>query len=292
MPSVLRPQPALPQLRIPRLAEFGMPALDAPDLSDARVFLLFLMPTLAEAAGVSIKSAPDDVGGWLGSLAPVQIGLLEKLNRADAKHLAKQSVLVMPDVFEDAEDTAVEATVAPPVDELDYSPMARRWPAAGDLAKAIYVDLTIQAFAAYEHGVLVHWGPISSGGAASPTPTGTYHLNWRARTHASTVNNEWRLPWYFNLDNRAGIAFHQYDLPGAAASHGCIRLLERDARWLYTWGETWALSTDGRDVTAPGTPVIIQGAYGHRETPPWRQQKNWLKPVEPPALPQALRSAA
>jgi len=37
--------------------------------------------------------------------------------------------------------------------------------------------------------------------------------------------------------NKRGHSFHQYELPGHPASHGCIRLLERDATWIYDWGK-------------------------------------------------------
>jgi hypothetical protein len=63
------------------------------------------------------------------------------------------------------------------------------------------------AFAAYESGELVRWGPISSGASETTTPAGLYHLNWRATGPMSTVNPHWFLPWYFNDDNEGGRAF-------------------------------------------------------------------------------------
>jgi hypothetical protein len=78
------------------------------------------------------------------------------------------------------------------------------------------------------------------------------------------------MPLYFNFDNDRGLAFHQFALPGRPASHACVRLLERDARWLYDWGRGWTLDAREQNVVAPGTPVVISGAYDFTRRPPWR----------------------
>jgi hypothetical protein len=76
--------------------------------------------------------------------------------------------------------------------------------------------------------------------------------------------------WYFNIDNASGRAFHAYSLPGYPDSHACIRLLERDARWLYQWGESWELGSQPGEIRNHGTPVLILGAYRFDEPPPWQ----------------------
>jgi hypothetical protein len=123
---------------------------------------------------------------------------------------------------------------------------------------------------AFEAGRQVRWGAVSSGSSRSPTPPGLYHVNWKARKHASTIDSTWIMRWCLNLDNASGIALHQYALPGYPASHRCIRLLEEDARWLYDWVTAWALSPDGM-VVEHGTPVIVFGAYDDNAPPPWRR---------------------
>lgn len=95
-----------------------------------------------------------------------------------------------------------------------------------------------------------------------------FSLNWRARTRSSTLSREWRLNWYFNFHNTRGLAFHEFELPGVPASHACVRLLARDAEWVYTWGQAWALDDKGR-LKAPGTPVVIIGAYAFGSPGPW-----------------------
>ena len=109
-------------------------------------------------------------------------------------------------------------------DPLAYSPFPGEWPAAAAYPKAILVDQPFQAFAAYENGRLVRWGPVSTGRKDTPTPDGTFHLTWRARSRRSTDNEDWLLEWYFNFVNERGVSFHLFDLPGirrATRACGC-----------------------------------------------------------------------
>ena len=183
-----------------------------------------------------------------------QWAIIEKLNRADASHLVGLEQLVVPTVW---------------LDELAYSPFPSTYAPAAHLPKLLVVDLFAQAFAGYERGSLVQWGPVSTGRDRGATPSGLFFLTWRSRGRHSTVNPEWFMEWYFNFDNRNGLSLHAYDLPGRPASHGCIRLLERDARWLYAWGEGWTLHENG-DAAERGTPLLILGAYPFGSPPPWR----------------------
>src|SRR5215813_2914953 len=184
-----------------------------------------------------------------------KMAALLKLNRLDAQHLRAGVTLVIPEQ----------------VDELiNFSPFPSRVETVRDIPKLILVSLRVQAFGAYEFGNLVRWGPTSSGKKASPTPAGLYHTNWKSKATRSSVNEEWLLPWYFNLDNQSGISFHQYDLPGYPASHGCLRLLADDAAWIYGWADQWTLSTDRRRVEAYGTPVIVFGKYDYGKQAPWK----------------------
>jgi hypothetical protein len=201
---------------------------------------------------------------------PSQLAVLEKLNRADAAHLPRLDYLVVPSVWYD--------------DELRYSPFPLSYPAASSLRKLLVVDQPAQAFAAYEEGRLVRWGPISSGRRTYPTPSGSFHLNWRSRGRHSTVNPEWYMEWYFNFDNARGLALHAYALPGYPASHACIRLLARDAIWIYEWGEGWALGQRGQAVER-GTPLLIVGQYAFDAPPSWRSLEHLARGIELPEAP-------
>jgi lipoprotein-anchoring transpeptidase ErfK/SrfK len=185
-----------------------------------------------------------------------EMAVVLKLNRIDANHLRTGVTLVIPEK----------------IDELiTYSPFPHEVETAREIPKLLLVSQRVQAFSAYEFGRLVRWGPTSTGKKETPTPAGLYHTNWKAKATRSTVNEEWLLPWYFNIDNKSGISFHQYEMPGTPASHGCIRLLIDDAAWIYGWADQWTLSADGRRVEGKGTPVLVFGEYDYGKQPPWKQ---------------------
>jgi len=215
-------------------------------------------------------TSPSAIGRHLESqFNERQIALLEKLNRSDRGHLGSLARLVVPQDWS--------------LDELDYSPL----PTSLDLKftpnKLLIVHLPSQVFGGYERGRLVHWGPISSGAIHTPTPPGRYHLNWRSAGRCSTINPEWYMPWYFNFDNALGLAFHEYTLPGKPDSHGCIRLLQRDAKWFYEWGEAAAdCVPDG--ATGKGTTVLILGSYKYNAQPPWHSDDWWKTRLSLPDL--------
>ena len=185
-----------------------------------------------------------------------RLALLEKLNRCDRDVLRGMETAIIPLDWDR--------------DETDYSPLPTTIGWAKQTDRLILVHAPMQAFAAYEKGELIHWGPISSGGRNSPTPAGAYFLNWKSKGRNSTVNSSWFLRWYYNFENDTGRSFHEYALPGLPASHGCVRLLGRDARWMYDWGNSWKLNDSGRDVEAYGTPVVIIGEYDFDNPAPWR----------------------
>ena len=223
-----------------------------------------------ERPGYWLEIRSNDAYHFGERFTGAQIALLEKLNRSDAASLEGLPQVVLPDSWD--------------TDELGHSPLPPTYASAASARKVLIVHLPGQVFGAYEQGKLVRWGPISSGRAGSPTPVGSFNLTWRSTGRPSTVDPSWFLRWYFNFGNQEGLAFHEYALPGTPASHGCIRLLQRDAMWLYEWGEGWTLSPDRR-IEARGTPVAILGPYDFSAPPPW-QSLAWLAAgIELPELP-------
>ena len=200
-----------------------------------------------------------------------QLGILEKLNRADLAHLPQLPALVVPERWD--------------WEELDYSPLPRRYDWARAHRKALVVYLPGQVFGAYQSGRLLRWGPISSGTAENHTFGGLFFLNWKSPGRHSTIDPEWYMRWYYNFDNHEGRAFHAYALPGYPASHSCIRLLTRDARWLQEWGDPWELDPRGWEVLVPGTPVLIVGHYAFDQPPPWRSLEWLAEGISLPNLP-------
>ena len=199
-----------------------------------------------------------------------QLATLEKLNRADRDHLPRLRQIVVPEQWL--------------TDENAYSPMPMIYASSGPLQKALVVALDIQAFAGYEHGRLVRWGPVSTGARGRTTDAGRLALNWKSPGRNSTVNPAWFMKWYFNIRNAEGVALHAYALPGRPASHGCIRLLERDAVWLFNWGDEWSLDRNG-DLDRSGTPVLIIGRYDFDRPAPWLDVTAIRTPIALPDFP-------
>lgn len=182
--------------------------------------------------------------------------LILTLNRLDSHNLRRGDSLVIPDTIAQL---------------ISYSPYPFVIEKLKLIPKIIFVSRKIQAFACYENGVIIRWGPTSTGRKSKPTPEGLFHTNWKSRKTTSTINEEWVLPFYFNIVNNEGVAFHHFSMPGYPASHACIRLLENDAQWLYSWAEQWILTKDGEQIRAYGTPVIIFDNYKYGTPPPWKR---------------------
>ena len=214
-------------------------------------------------ARITYRLEPVTAATFKKQYTPAQIGILEKLNRRDLEHLLRLKEMIVPGEW--------------PEDELAFGILPETWPWAEQRPKAIIVSQPAQVFGAYEFGKLVRWGPVSSGRKETPTPAGSFNLTWKSKSRTSTDNDAWLLKWYFNFVNSRGVSFHEFELPGYAASHACVRLLERDAIWLYGWGEQWKLSKDGREVLQTGSPVVILGDYGHDKPGPWTSLEWWQK---------------
>jgi len=223
------------------------------------LFAVILLGATQSRAQVQYRLAGpiDDAEQIACAFNDQQLALLEKLNRCDRDQLVKLPGIVVPSKWDRH--------------EAEYSPLPNSISWAEQLPKTIIVHKPLQAFGAYESGELVHWGPVSTGAEKSRTPNGAFFLNWRSTGHRSTVNQDWFLRWYFNFHNDRGHSFHQYQLPGVPASHGCVRLLSRDAQWIYEWGEEWELDERGWNIETQGSPVVLVGEYDFQNSPPWRE---------------------
>lgn len=226
---------------------------------------MILSCALAAAALASVAYRLESAKP-LSRFSPSQRALLAKLNHADEANLAGLSKILVPDRWDS--------------DELQYSPMPRQIDRLAAVGKALVVDLGTQTFGAYAYGELVRWGPVSSGDERHETPAGTYHLNWHALVRHSSENPEWIMRWYFNFSNERGLALHEYTLPGRPASHGCVRLLEQDAKWLYDWGDSWTLDPETNDLMQNGTLLFVVGRYNFATRQPWLNPKWWKKGVD------------
>lgn len=178
------------------------------------------------------------------------------LNRLDSKNKWRADTLAIPDKIDES--------------LMDYSPFPSNLDLLKDVHKIVFFSYPIQAYALYEKGILVKWGPTSMGKKAAQTKRGLMFANWKKELAISTVSSEWKLPYNFNIHNTLGIGWHEYSLPGYPASHSCLRLLRDDAKYLYKWADQWVLNKGGATVKANGTPVIVFGDYQWGGKKPWK----------------------
>jgi len=184
------------------------------------------------------------------------------LNRLDSKNKWNADTLVVP--------AKVDTTL------MEYSPFPMQLDVLSPVKKFVVFSYPIQAYGVYSNGSLVKWGPTSMGKKSAKTKTGLTFANWKKQLAISTVSSEWKLPYNFNIFNLDGIGWHQYDLPGYPASHSCLRLLMNDAKWLYSYADTWVLNPGGATTKAKGTAVLVYGDY------PWGKRKPWRKLLNDP----------
>ena len=177
------------------------------------------------------------------------------LNRLDSKNKGRADTLVIP--------AKIDTTL------MSYTPFPTQLEILKDVRKFVVFSYPLQAYGVYANGVLLKWGPTSMGKKSAQTKRGLMFTNWKKKLAISTVDSEWKLPYNFNIENHLGIGWHQYDLPGFPASHSCLRLLMKDAQWMYAFGEQWVLTEGGAKVRAKGIPVIVFGDYGWGKSKPW-----------------------
>jgi hypothetical protein len=181
------------------------------------------------------------------------------VNRTDKENFAKIDSVIIP--------TDMSGDIA------FYLPFPLEVPYLEKIDKILFFSYPNQTFAAYENGILTYTGPTNMGKAQHKTPTGLFFCNWKAEETTSTFDDEWKLLWNFNIANKEGVGFHQYSLPGYPASHSCLRLQEKDAKYLYEWADQWVLA-DEENVKFKGTPVLVFGGYNFHAPKPWLELIN------------------
>lgn len=183
------------------------------------------------------------------------------LNRKESKYLRVGDTIVVPDTIID--------------DNKAYSCFPYYYPESKHLEKLIVVSNVYQSYACYEKGKLVRFAACNTGKERTPTFPGRYALVWKAKERRSSLDSTWIMPYTYNFHRYAGNAFHQYEMPGYAASHSCIRQFLSDAEWLFNWGKGVKV-IEKKQVWLSGTPVIILGVpdYSLRHSGPWSFLKN------------------
>ncbi len=231
----------------------------------------------------------QDLGDGDTDLGKKRSQLVELLNRQAVENTPLGDTLVVPTEFN--------------LDFRAYSPFPRYYPGSHTLDKLFIIHKKVQAFAAYEHGKLARWGIVNTGDPDSSraTPNGRFNFNWKEEERVSTLSppgEEWKMRWVFNFHAARGIHIHQYSMPtGGPASHGCVRLIDADAKWVYDWAEPWETTRghkgpdSGRgELLSPGTTVLVLGDEPENDPNPFRYKKRYpvLKRVDLPDDPYSV----
>jgi hypothetical protein len=96
----------------------------------------------------------------------------------------------------------------------------------------IVVEIATQQVEIYGQNGFIARAPISTGMSGHPTPTGVFTVLSKSRWHESNIYSGAPMP-YMQRITWSGIALHAGPRPGYPASHGCIRLPEDFAIWLF-----------------------------------------------------------
>jgi len=96
----------------------------------------------------------------------------------------------------------------------------------------IVVSIPMQLAYVYRGGQLIGASTVSTGRPGHDTPTGTFTILQKRRTHFSNIYDNAPMPFMQRL-TWDGIALHAGQIPGTPASHGCVRLPTAFARTLF-----------------------------------------------------------
>ena len=114
----------------------------------------------------------------------------------------------------------------------------------------IVVEIAKQQVALYGQNGFIARAPISTGMPGHPTPMGIFTVISKAKWHQSNIYSGAPMP-YMQRITWSGIAMHAGPRPGYPASHGCIRLPEDFAIWLFHTTKVGARVIVTREPAAP-----------------------------------------
>jgi hypothetical protein len=153
---------------------------------------------------------------------------------------------------------------------------------------AVLVSLSAQRVYVYRNGVRIGASTISSGKKGHKTPTGVFTILQKREKHYSNIYNNAPMPYMQRL-TWDGIALHAGNLPGYAASHGCVRLPLAFSKALFketSLGMTVVVTDDRpnpRAILDPGLSAS-PGSDHHLRLAPgqnfrWHPEKSASGPV-------------
>jgi len=207
------------------------------------IYILANISIYASQVEILSTKNKNDIIKKINSLSKEDKLLLQNINRCDEKYFFNKDSIIFPINYQD---------------NFIFSLFPQNLQFLSEISKLIFVDQEYQVFVAYSYGKIVNWGAVNSGKKSTPTPEGLYFVNWRHPRKISSIDPNWILRFNVNIDDKEGIGFHQFAMPGYPASHSCIRLFRENAYWLYNWVDLWKVAP-GFVILNRGTPVIIFG---------------------------------
>lgn len=96
----------------------------------------------------------------------------------------------------------------------------------------IVIDRKMQSYTVLNDGAVIKKGRVSTGKAGHPTPSGRFFVHTK---YLKAFSTRYKAPMRFSMFFRGSLyAIHQGIVPGYPASHGCIRVPEKDAQYLFS----------------------------------------------------------
>ncbi len=94
------------------------------------------------------------------------------------------------------------------------------------------INLKRQEVTYLNRGKALMTAKISSGRKSHPTESGHYVITEKVKLHHSNLYDDAEMP-YFQRFSCTAMGLHQGSLPGYPASHGCVRLPEKAAKFFF-----------------------------------------------------------
>lgn len=171
--------------------------------------------------------APADMGSGFIAL-PVTTSAPSEAEPAETETApAKQTEPVASEPLPAPTEPATETSTAN-VDATNDINTAKR--------RSLTISLGDQSFEYKENESVVRSGPISSGKPGNPTPTGRFKVLGKDEHKVSSryTNQLGMQAWMpYSIQFYGHYFLHEGWLPGYPDSHGCVRVGEKDARFLF-----------------------------------------------------------
>lgn len=211
----------------------------------------------------------------LGALPVASAAMQPAAASADAALVQPAaSVMALPTLPSPAEIARVQAQVdaqiqlAADAADLDAGEFVWRPELATAGNVEIVVSIPQQRAYIYRANRLIGVTTVSTGRPGHRTPTGRFPIIEKRRTHFSNLYNNAPMPFMQRL-TMGGIALHAGQIPGYAASHGCVRLPYEMARNLF--GTTQVRTVVHIVADSPTPLTALRVARGERPATPLDQ---------------------